>query len=112
MEQFTNPQLAFINRDRISKIESQKKQVRPDLLTPLKLGTRVPEHKFNHYEIQYGHDYWNKHPDPVIIRPPSKSGRPIPYLLNHTNEMLVDVAGTLYHNKDLKVMPYKAISRA
>lgn len=108
-EQFINPLLNFQQRDRINSVEIQKNKYKQDFLTPLQLGKIVPEQTFDWYKLQYGVDYWNKHPEPTRIRPPPEpQGRPIPYLLNHTDEMLVDVCGTLYRNKDLKVPPFKS----
>lgn len=108
MQQFYNPQIVFTNRDFISDIGKQQKSVS----NVLKKGQTPSEHKFNWYDIQYGHKFWNKQPSPTIIRPPLQTqGNPIPFFLKHTDEMLVDVCGVLYHNKDLKVSPVKAFTQ-
>jgi hypothetical protein len=112
MEQFCDPRLNFIQRNRISNDTKNLNKIRQDFLSPLQLGKIIPEHKFNWYELQYGHNYMNNYPDATIFRPPPPSApRPVSLLLNHTNNMLVDVFGTLYHNKDLKVSPVKKLGK-
>jgi hypothetical protein len=104
-ELFTQPERIFYNTSQKNLVQRQKNQVKPDFLTPLKLGT-PPEYtpKDMFYEL-YGRPLNIQKPLPYLHTFEKKNTFPIPYLLNETNNKLVDVLGVYYRNKDLPVIP-------
>lgn len=102
---FINPLLNFQQRDKINDIKKQTDTSRVDFMKTMNLGVRVPEQKWDYYDQLYGHNKWDMRPDPIVIRaPPNINYRPISQLLNYTDEMLVNVSGTMYKNKDLPIL--------
>ena len=102
------PNQIFVNTNRASFTQSQKNQVKEDYLKPLNLGQVLQYPKYNYFDEQFGHPL-NLHYPPAYIRPPPPPpSRPTSQLLNTTNNMLVDVSGYYYKNKDLKQMKYKS----
>jgi len=104
-ELFTQPERIFYNTSQKDVIQRKQNQVRPDFLTPLKLGTPpqyTPKDMF--YEM-YGKPLDIHKPPPYLHTFEKHNTYPIPYLLNETNNKLVDVLGVYYRNKDLTVIP-------
>ena len=110
MNQFVSPTRVFYNIAQQDSVEKQIRNARPEMLTSLKLGQLIPYPIENQFRLLHGDpidmpvsserlrapieadtEYWNQYP--------------IPYTLEMTKNKLVDVAGTLYINSDLPVVP-------
>lgn len=105
MTEFANQDKLLLNTARQALTHNQKITTKPDFLTPLKLGQEIPYPKTNQFNELYGKPL-DIHPKPPYWHPPYKhtDAYPIPYLLNETNNKLVDVLGVYYRNKDLPVI--------
>lgn len=105
---FTTPNRIFYNTAQANNVEMQVRNARPNQLPYYKLGNIIPYAKTNQFDQLYGHPYNFVTPSETI-RPPIEadaafwSGRPIPYTILMTNNKPVDVAGTIYMNKDIPV---------
>ena len=102
--------MEFYNQERIFYNTARKRDIenifsrRENLLKPLNLGHNINEQKWNHYDLMYGHPIdMPKYVD--YLRPPALPAKnyPIPYLLQETNNKLVDICGVYYRNKDLPI---------
>lgn len=103
-----DPYQTFKARAQADDIQIKRNNVKEDFLRPLNLGYIVQLPKVNHFDQQYGHPL-NLHHPPAYIRPPYLvQTRPPSYLLQKTDDMLVDVAGVKYRNKDLKTFDFKS----
>ena len=102
---FTQQERVFYNTSQKDKLEIQKKQVKPDFLTDLKLGTPPTYQPNDMFYNLYGKPLELRKPPPYLHTFERQNVYPIPHLLNETNNKLVDVLGVYYRNKDLRVMP-------
>lgn len=105
MTEFANQDRIFYNTAQQSYVHRQKVNVRPDFITPLRLGQDIPHPRTDQFNSLYGKPL-NLHPAPPYWHPvyQQRDVYPIPYLLNETSNKLVDVLGVYYKNKDLPVM--------
>lgn len=101
----TQPDRIFYNTSLKNQLEIQKKQVRPDFLTPLQLGKSPSYVPTDMFYNMYGKPLDMHKPPPYLHTFEKNSVYPIPYLINETNNKLVDVLGVYYRNKDLRVIP-------
>lgn len=102
-----NPYSIFQALEKNNIIQSDINKV--DIYPPkqLNLGKQVPYQKWNYYDLQYGHPLNLHNPNPYLRPPNLDKARPPATLLEQTDNMLVDVAGVYYKNKDLKISPFK-----
>jgi hypothetical protein len=105
MTEFANIERLFLNTKVKASEHQQKLSVEPNFLTPLKLGQDIPHPKTDQFNSLYGKPL-DIHPEPPYWHPTYKHQNvyPIPYLLNETNDRLIDVVGVYYRNKDLPIM--------
>ena len=102
---FTQQDRVFYNTSQKDMLEIQKKQVRPDFLTKLQLGTPPKYLAEDMFYEMYGKPL-DIHKPPLYLHTFERQNvYPTPYLLNETSNKLVDVLGVYYRNKDLRVMP-------
>lgn len=106
---FSTPNRVFYNTSQANNIEMQIRNSRPHNDVPyMRLGNIIPYALTNQYDHLYGHS-WNLQTPAEKLRAPIEadaafwSQRPIPYTIVMTNNKTVDVAGTVYLNKDLPV---------
>lgn len=111
MNQFYNHERIFYNTSQQSQIEKNKYSIRENLQGQYKLGQHIPHLVENQFRTLYGDpDFSRKYQD-TNIRPPIEADtefwniHQIPYTLNQTKNQLIDICGTYYVNKDLRVMP-------
>lgn len=106
MEQsFINPFQNFSQINKINDIKKEEDSNHFNFLKTMNLGTRVPEQKFDHYDQLYGHNKWGYDPVLNTLRPPPNTDyRHVSQLLQHTDNMMIDISGTLFKNKDLPIM--------
>ena len=102
---FAEQDRIFFNTSQNDILERQKKQVRPDFLTDLQLGTPNTYQPTDMFYNLYGKPLELRNPPPYLYSFQKQDLLPIPYLLNETNNKLVDVLGVYYRNKDLPVIP-------
>lgn len=105
MTEFANQERIFYNTAQQSYIHNQKVNTKPDFLTPLKLKQIIPHPKIDQFNNLYGKPL-DIHQESPYWHPPYKHKDiyPTSYLLEETNNRLIDVAGVYYRNKDLPIM--------
>jgi hypothetical protein len=108
---FTTPNRIFYNTNQAHNIEMQVRSARQHNDVPyMRLGNIIPYPKTNQFDELYGHPFNFKTPSeklktPIEVDTAFWSQRTIPYTIFMTNNKPVDVAGTMYLNKDLPVKP-------
>jgi hypothetical protein len=110
---FSTPNRVFYNTSQANNIEMQVRNLRPNNDVPyMRLGNIIPYPQTNQFDQLYGHS-WNLQTPAENLRAPIEadaafwSQRTIPYTILMTNNKAVDVAGTVYLNKDLPVKPQR-----
>ena len=102
--------LLLRNTKRNIETDKNVKSVKDDFLTRLELGNVVKTEKINNFDRLYGHPL-NLHHDPPYLKPPNLDEARAPsYLINETNNKLVDVSGVYFKNKDLPVPKFKTLN--
>ena len=101
---FSQQERIFYNTSLKDIVETQRKQVKPDFLTDLKLGTPPTYQPKDMFYNLYGNPLELRKPPPYLHTFERQNTYPTPYLLNETDNKLVDVLGVYYRNKDLRVM--------
>lgn len=108
MNPFTTSNRVFYNIQQANNTELQIRSVRPQMIPQMQLGSLMSYPMTNQYDGLYGHSYNFKTPTETLKAPIEAdagffSSYPIPYTILMTNNKPVDVAGTVYLNKDLPV---------
>ena len=103
--EFAQTDRIYFNTNQKDYLQKQKVRVKPDFLTPLKLGKDIPHPQHDYFNYMYG--------KPLDIRVTPQYHQPYykhipmyptPVLLNETSNRLIDVLGVYYRNKDLPIV--------
>ena len=103
--EFANTDRLFFNTNQTNYLKNQSISVRPNFSKPLELGKLIPHPQYDYFYGLYGKPLDLKE-KPAYNQPYYKhiDMQPTPFLLNETNNRLIDVSGVYYRNKDLPIV--------